>query len=176
MNVTDDELTAILDALTDDGDTYDLDARLTLVLRIEPDDTSAYDHINDADCWGKLEWARNDPYSGRSRRPDHFDGKARIVEHDSPHTLWWQPTPEVWGTPKPWNFDADFAEVRRLLHDGFYQVGLKLRERVTDSWGHAHTVTVDQQWLGGIDSLDNGCLREIVGDLLHDLADEIGEG
>jgi len=179
MNVTDDELTAILDALTDDGDTYEVDARLTLVLHIEYDpDTS----INDYDCYGRTERYSHRYYNGEQRtpRPDDMDGSARKIEVDRGDWMWWQPSDDMksakaWGGPPdeyPAALRAHIDLATDLLRGGFKMVGLELRERVTDSWGHTHTVTVDQQWLGGIDSLDNGYIRTIISDLLVELVSQ----
>ena len=176
-------MTLIIGALVNDGDIayiVGLDEPVTqyVKLRVESDDISAFEHINDADCWGRLEWTADDHdyWPTRSRRPNIDDpvdrAHARIVQRDVHHHLWWWPTLSVWGTPRAeWARASDetFNEVQRLLEEGFYSVGLELHETLTDSQGNTHDVIVTQAWLGGIDCQSQDYLETIVADLWAEL-------
>lgn len=169
--------TDILAGLTHHGDSVELENGQALALRIEPD----YDAtINDAECWGELsDWIFNDRDTGWSRRPDGFGPHARIIARDRRCTQWWQPLPDVWGTPKPWGphtFDEDFATARRLYEEGFAIVILELHELVKDSTGREHDVLVMDVAVGGVDDTGPAYIRELVGDLAAELGVTIKEG
>jgi hypothetical protein len=140
--------------LVDDDDRWHTDPDDPAVewrYRVQADDMSAIDHINGADCWGRLAFAQNDRDTGYSRRPPDFGPHARIVERMHGGALWWNPTPEVWGTPKPWTtgiFDKDFADVKRLLDEGFCQARLSRRVKCPCCGEPGSQL---DQYLGGID-------------------------
>ena len=50
------------------------------------------------------------------------------------------------------------------------KIGVKLRETVTDSSGGAHTVTVREAWLGGIEPFpDADYLADVAADLIAEV-------
>lgn len=172
MNLTDDQTIEALDALTHHGDTYEFETddgrEFVIKLHTEHDpDTS----INDYESYGQLSgWTRDSDWG--SRRPNGFGPLARIICRDRGSTMWWQPLPEVWGTPKPWDgptFEADWIIAKALFEDGFAQVGVSLHETVTDSLGGEHHVEVRSAWIGGVDSTAAEYMRDLVSDLLADL-------
>lgn len=169
MSATTDRVADLLAQLIEDGDTVALGDGRTLVLHVERDDIDPLTLINDADCWGRVAWDRPNRDTGQSVRPDGFTGAARkfsLYGYALEGTVWWEPYREghhVVDDPET------VAYMRELLAEGFQQVGLELRETLTDSQGHEHAVTVDTAWLGGTDSLGNGFLREVLGDLLAEL-------
>lgn len=167
--------TDVLAGLTYDGDSVEFENGQALALRIEPD----YDaSINDYECYGELsDWTRDGDYG--STRPDDFGPHARIIARDRGATRWWQPLPDVWGTPKPWGphtFDDDWATARRLYEEGFAVVILELHELVKDSTGREHDVLVDYAALGGVDDAGPAYIRQLVGDLAAELGVTIKEG
>jgi hypothetical protein len=172
VHLTDDQTIEALDALTDDGDTYEFEADdgrvFVIKLHTEHDPDSS---INDYESYGQLsKWERDNDYG--SQRPHGFGPLARIIARDRGSTLWWQPLPEVWGTPKPWDgrtFEADWIIAKALFEDGFHQVGVSLHETVIDSFGGDHEVEVRSTWIGGVDSTAREYMRDIVSDLLADL-------
>lgn len=150
--------------LADDGDKVELADGRSLVLKIESDpDTSVMD---DGDWFGALEWARHD-----GQRPDGFDGRARVVRHDWPERLWWQPPSDVTDENLP-KFQSHLSD---LLEWGYSQVGLELHEWVTDSTGNEHDVIVDEAWIGGGDLTPTTYDRQYVGTLVRDLAHDLAE-
>lgn len=176
-------LADLLAQLADDGDTVELDDTHSLVLHVETDGDSS---IRDADCWGLTErYAHDYCREGRTQRPPEMDGSARKIEVDRGYWVWWQPadhlkSPKRWarawsdaGTEPPVSYaDALRQHVElatELLRYGFKQVGLELRETLTDSLGHEHSVTIETAWLGGIDSLGDGYLAEVLGELVDEL-------
>ena len=153
-----DTSTLDLSALADDGDTLELEDGRTLRLRIVSDDTPAMVHINDADVWGRLEWVRG----AHAQRPLTMDGRARVLEHDYPHRLWWQPYEE---DRDPATIKSMEREVRRLLEEGFHGVIVELRQMCDlHSWH-----TIDQASLWGIDSLEGGYLADVLSDLVAEV-------
>lgn len=172
VDLTDDQTIEALDALTEHDDSYEFEAddgrEFVIKLHIEHDpDTS----INDYESYGQLSsWTPNNDWG--SRRPRGFGPLARIICRDRHSTMWWQPTPELWGSDKPWDgptFEADWIIAKTLFEDGFYQVGLSLHETVTDSLGGEHNVEVRSTWIGGVDDASPTYLRDLVSDLLADL-------
>jgi len=172
VNLTDDQTLEAIDALTMHGDRYEFetdDGRVFVIkLHTEHDPDAS---INDYESYGQLSpWTRDGSYG--STRPRGFGPLARIIARDRGSTLWWQPLPEVWGTPKPWDgstFEADWIIAKALFEDGFAQVGLSLHETVTDSLGGDHEVEVRSAWIGGVDSTAREYMRDLVSDLLADL-------
>jgi hypothetical protein len=155
----------VTDNLRDHGDTVTLPDGKIVRLHIDYDPWTT---INDFDCYGKVS-DRSYPYHGDlvfTPRPQGFTGAARKLQVDRDQWVWWEPYREghkVHDTP------ADVALVRRLLHEGFLEVGLTLHEHLTDSRGNTHLVEIDRRWTGGVDSLDNGHLADVVSELARDL-------
>src|SRR5436190_12045436 len=129
MNLTPEQLADVIADLTDDGDVYVFDGtRYSLTLHIEVDDITAMEHINDADCWGQVEWAKVDSDTGYCTRPRHFTGAARKLAINGWHMegdVWWEPYREG---HKVYDDPETVADMRRLLGDGFRQVGVTLHE------------------------------------------------
>lgn len=164
-DLIDDLLTA-----TDTWHPDPIDDDIQWKLTVENCDTDFFLEINDADCYGEVEQT---PYNdGYYERPWNFDGKARIVHKDRWGVIWWQPRPDIWGTPKPWgNFDADFKVVKYLYENGW--ASAVLYKRTTLPCGHEEeTVSA----LGGIDVWpwddEHDYWKEIVSDLINELEDE----
>lgn len=160
-----------LSDLTDDGDTIDLPDGRSLLLRIEPDEYASI--MDDGDWYGDLKWGTNDRYTGRDVRPDDFDGSAEKILTDGRDVLWWAP-------PADAVRDADLrgrlrSSIISLYHQGYNVVTLELRETLTDSAGHSHTVTVESASLGMVDLIgdttadDEAHVREILSDLIHEV-------
>jgi hypothetical protein len=146
-----------LEQLKDDGDTIELPDGRKLRVRIQPDEGVS---INDfPDCYGETAWMSHD-----RQRPDTFTGAAEVLKHDYPHRLWWQPPADVVrGTPQ-------FAKLRRLvlelLEFGFCYVALELLEG-EDAYRRPIVVKVES--LSGIDSVADGYLQEVLGELREQL-------
>ena len=174
MTMTDDQLKDALDALTDDGDTFDIDDTHQLRLVIEHDDDAS---INDYDCYGTISWV--DSYrSGRARRPSEMDGAARKLQVGRGEWVWWQPPADMIHTgPRSETADASVSEqlnvlrqhVTDLVESGFSVVGVQLHELVLDSRGHEHWVLVDADYLGGVDSTKPEHIREYLSDMIENL-------
>jgi hypothetical protein len=166
--------TDILDALDKDGATYELEDGRTLRLSIHPDNETT---PRDYECYGEYsEYAYRYLYNeGHTPRPAGFDGNAEKIEVDRGYWVWWQPprgdyAPIDPATGKVARRDSEtFREMRRavldLWHMGFCGVVLTVLEECDH--GHEHEVASASLW--GIDSLDNGYLREVVGDLLSEV-------
>lgn len=152
----------ILEELTDDGDTFELSDGRTLRLRIEPD---AGTTINDFDCYGKMsKYAFDYVHDAHAPRPDGFNGNAEKIQVDRGYWVWWQPPDDI---PRS---SEQFSEFRRMVRDlleiGFYQVGLELLDG-TDAYGRP--IVVKQEWLGGVDSIEEDHLADILSDMLAEL-------
>lgn len=159
-----------LSGLAHDGDTVDLGNGLSLLLRIEGDDSGmGWNDMMDAECFGTVEWTR--ATHGHAPRPDGFDGAARKILTDGWDVCWWQPPTAkaigtVW-TDEQWREQT--AYVRERVEYGWSQVGLELRETVTDSLGGEHAVVLDRTWLGGVDDTSSDYLPSVVSDLYAEL-------
>ena len=176
MNLPDDIMTSALDALTDDGDTYELPDGRMLRLHIEHDPDS---DINDYECYGRTEQFCHRYSEGKVERPADMDGSARKIEVDQGYWMWWQPDKDM-KSAKAWGGEADQYErvfrdylnhVTDLLRYGFRTVGVSLHEHVTDSLGNDHLVELTAEYIGGVDSTDDSYLRELVSDQINELPD-----
>jgi hypothetical protein len=96
-------------------------------------------------------------------RPDDFDGNAEKLWLSSDF-VWWQPPPDVPRTSE--HFAAFRSQVRSLAEYGYCGVIVELLDG-EDAYHRPIVREVASLW--GIDSLDNGYLREVVGDLLSEL-------
>ena len=148
-----------------DFDTLEIGDGRTLRLRIETD--QEHDIYGDSDWYGSLEWVRNDrDYVGayNTRRPDGFDGRARVIETDSHNgRLWWQPPVDV--------VDAQAGAMRATIVDlvrfGYVGVILELCDG-TDAYGRP--IVVDSSSLWGIEwDMDSAYLAEIVSELVAEV-------
>jgi hypothetical protein len=156
-----DTLTLDLAQLQDDGDTLEVDQTRALRLRIEVDQDAS---MNDYDGDGKVEWVRIDQSWSPSRhqRPDSFTGRARVIDHDFPYVLWWEP----WKGATDEQIVANTGRIVDLVRFGFKGVILELCDG-RDAYGHWIVTKTASLW--GIDSLDNGYLAEVVRDLVEEL-------
>ena len=151
-----------LTSLTDDGDTLDLEDGRTLRLRIELD---FIDPFEEFDAYGKVAANTYNSLTGRSQRPEGFDGNAeKITVYND--VLWWQPPPGApdRGTP-------EFAKFRQLVSD-LASWGMKIvfLEVLSGLDAYRQPIVVDVASLGGIDSLEDGYVHEVV----SELAAEVG--
>ena len=156
MNIDDIDLSA----LTDVGDTLELDDGRRLRLVVEHDE---HTRINDFDCYG-----RTDEYSygytwpeGHRARPDDFDGNAEKLSYDRNTWMWWQPPSDV--SRGSDEFRALRSHVIDLLERGFDRIGLEL---LGDNDFYGRPIVLDATWLGGCDSTD---VTDYLPDLLVDL-------
>jgi hypothetical protein len=152
-----DEIIAALDK--DGAEVWTEDDIAGWRLRIEQDEDAS---INDFDCYGKVEWpGRHSNDYGYHTRPEGFDGSAQKLDtRNGP--IWWQPYREG---HKVYNSTADRRVVLDLLEMGFS--GVVVEELTRCDRGHVHVAELASLW--GIDSLENGYLAEVVGDLLSEL-------
>ena len=149
-----------LDKLRTDGDTIDLNDGRVLRLRIECD---PYSTVEDApDCYGLVGRSTTDRDTGHQRRPSNMNGSAEILRRDCRAHLWWQPPPDIEQDSR--------SELRNLVADlceyGFKGVILELCEG-EDHYGAP--IVRDSASLWGIDSLENGYLLTVVGELWGEL-------
>lgn len=156
----------IVEMLTSDGDTYDLDDERTLRLRIEADDNNPF---AETDVYGEVIHAEDrslyEKNTGRWHRPDHFTGDAEKIQGGRSDTYWWQPPKDgpKRGTPE---FVKFRALVRDLIEFGSKIVVIEVMKG-TDAYGRG--IVIEVASLGGIDSLDDGYLAEVVADLVTEL-------
>lgn len=134
----------------------------TLRLRIEPDTDSS---VNDYDCYGKTsQYAYDYVRDSHAPRPDGFDGNAEKIEVDRGYWVWWQPPKDI---PRSSEHFPKFRQnVIDLLQMGFMSVGLEVLDG-TDAYNQS--IVVETQWLGGVDTTENGYLAEILSDLAAEL-------
>jgi len=149
-----------LDKLRTDGDTIDLNDGRVLRLRIEVDQDST---VEDApDYYGLVGWSTTDRDTGHQRRPSNMNGSAEILRRDHRAHLWWQPPADVEQDSR--------SELRNLVADlceyGFKGVVLELCEG-EDHYGAP--IVRDSASLWGIDSLEDGYLLTVVGELWGEL-------
>lgn len=97
-------------ALSDDGDTFDLEGGRTLRLRQVPDDMNPFEEF---DTYGKIApvaGRRND--YGHHERPEEFDGGAeKLWPPQNGEPVWWQPPADVKRT------DPSFDALRTIVKD-----------------------------------------------------------
>ena len=158
---------AALASLAHDGDTYKDDNGRTFRLSIDPDE---YISVNDFDCYGKIAPVTFDRWSGRDLpRPRGFTGRARKIQVDRGDWVWWEPSEDV-----PTDKIADEARgITRLLQEGFYVVTLTVLAPCVCHRGACRDCEVARVSLGGIDSLENGYLADVVDDLLSEVAAQL---
>lgn len=157
--------TAVLDALTDDGDTYELPDGRALRLRVRPDENT---DINDYDCYGKVEWVKRHPYLNHdAERPEGFTGRARKLTTITGDAFWWEPYYEkglVW-TPEQWREET--GHIRDLMSFGFHGLVLELLDG-RDAYGRPIVTKVVSLW--GVDDISD--VRFALDELLDELLDQ----
>lgn len=159
MEITDDELRELADS-----GKVELGGGYTLRLRTEPDENTT---INDFDCYGKVEWTKNNPYNGGSVRPEHFTGRAEKLESDRRNTLWWEPPVFDDADARRWHTDREYRNsvrdaVLSVVRDGFVVLVAELCHG-TDAYGK--DIVADFACLGGVEpecSDDLGYLGDLV--------------
>lgn len=155
----------LLADLRDDGDTIDLGDGRALRLKIRPDE--GYDPFNETDIYGRIGWGdRNNDY-GRERRPKGFTGNAEKISIGRGDMAWWEPPTDVKRS------DPSFAKLRSLVVDlaeyGCSYVALELLEGED---AYSRPIVVNVASLGGIDSLADGYLLQVIGELAWELAND----
>lgn len=149
-----------LSDLTDDGDLMELPDGRTLRLRVEVD--MDYDPFVDMDYYGKI--ASLDRY-GR-QRPEGFTGNAEKLSIFN-DVIWWEPpTGPDFGVKRS---DPGFKEFRSLVQDLASFGGKVVTVEVLDGKdAYGRPIVVGVASLGGIDSLENGYLAEVVKELVDE--------
>jgi hypothetical protein len=154
-----------LSALTQDGDTLELEDGRTLRLRLEPDQDAS---INDYESDGSIEWTRNNAYG--PVRPDNYTGRARILNRDRGQTLWWEP-PSIEMVGTVWTDEEmrkEEGRIRMLAEFGFVGVILEVCDKERDAYGAL--VVREQGSLWGIEwDVDAGYLQTVLSDLAAEL-------
>ena len=168
--------TATLDLsdLASDGDTLDLaGGEQMLRLRILPDcDHNIVDEAGPGVWCGLLEWDTADRYGcyPYGRRPDGFDGLARVIDRDHGRRLWWQPPASDIIGPVPWDAETmrtEEARIRDLYNYGFVGIVLELCEGA-DHYGRA--IVKDAASLWGVEwDVSGPYLAEIVAELCGEM-------
>jgi hypothetical protein len=161
--MSDEERAQVVDALGDDGTTVKTDSGHVYRLRVEADQDT---DVSDFDCYGRIGLSERDRHTGRERRPDGFDGGAEKLSTLGGE-VWWQPPSDM----AIERGSQEWRDYRYFLSDlvsyGFKGVVLERLEG-TDAYGRPIVVDVASLW--GIDSLDNGYLAYLVGDLYEEIA------
>lgn len=161
-----------LEELTDNMDRVVLPDGRTVQLKIEPD---PYCTINDYDCYGRIEWTRNNEYG--PVRPSDMTGRAQILDRDwrgsYGSALWWEPYSDKDFVPTEEQIRRERSQIRDLVEYGFMQVGVEVLEECPKCQ-NVHVAV--SHWIGGVDSIDEPYIHELVNDALAELGiDETGE-
>lgn len=166
MLYNDEILALAVDALTDDGDTFELPDGASLVLRIEPDQCA--DISDFADCYGRVaECSLNEWGEQTSRRPADFDGNAEKMDVRDGR-VWWQPPADVKrGTDT-------FRQVRSAMRD-LVDYGLSVAvveyRKGTDAYGRPIVLGVDA--LGGLEPFAGmGDMGDYLGNMIAAAIDQ----
>lgn len=157
----------MLDALTSDGDTFDLDDERTLRLRIRPDEDAR--PFEEYDCYGRVAYVDDRWHRTRDPRPSDMDGNAEKIS-DGRNTWWWQPPADVKRA------DPGFVDFRNHVKDvlayGMVGVVVELTEG-HDAYGRAIVRDVASLW--GIEPFPTtGYLREVISNLVAELKEDEG--
>lgn len=161
--------------LRDDNDTAALKDGRTARLRIEHDEAFTIEDMG-PEAYGLVAWDshRTNDY-GYPERPDGFDGNAeKVSTSDGRDRFWWQPPADLCGG---WERGGEhFPKLRSLVADlvtyGFHVVTVEVLDGI-DAYNRPIVVAVAS--LGGIDSLDDGYLDDVVGELLGELDAEVAD-
>ena len=138
----------------------------TLVMVMDYDDANPMDDMGEGFWTGRVEFGIRSRTTGYDHRPDGMDGRARKLQTRDGDPIWWQVPDDVPADAIP----TMARNIADLLEYGYLAVGVKLRETVTDSSGGAHTVTVREAWLGGIEPFPD---TEYLADMAADLIAEV---
>lgn len=171
------DVEAALDALTDDGDTWEMPDGRTLRVRIEPDTYLDPEHeINGVDCWGRVAWCELDStytfdyVHYHKPRPEGFDGDALKLHTDFGGAFWWQPTLKAWGvTREEWTPERRREEAARIVDLMTYGFSVVILEVLDGTDAYGRPVIREATSLGGIDSLENGYLRHVLSDMIAEV-------
>ena len=139
-----------------------------LTLSLEVDEWSdPLDDMGDGTWTGRVEFGIRDRWTGRDRRPDGMDGRARKLRVGrGGDPVWWQVPADVPDESIP----AMGAAISDLLEYGYLTATVHLWETVTDSRGKPHTVEVASASLGGIEPFpDHTYLHEIASELVGEV-------
>lgn len=132
--------------------------------RLEPDE---YSSINGFDCYGKVAPVEN-RYGCQQKRPDGFDGFARIVDGWRGDRFWWQP-------PAEWKNDPEEVSslarlVSNILAYGFSMVIVE-RVRLGDVDGYGNPIVDGVASAYGVEPFSEDVdVRFIVSEIIDDLA------
>lgn len=126
----------------------------TIRITIESDE---YTEINDFDCYGTTQWARNNPYNGQPVRPHTFNGCAEKITTDHGSTLWWQPYLPTKADRREWHTNHEYRTqqrylVRQIIEYGFHTYRAEYCHG-TDAYGKL--IVIDYAVLGGIEPLSD---------------------
>lgn len=173
MTVNRDDL---LDALTQEGDTFELGDGRTLRLRFEPDDINPFDEF---DTYGKVAHFPTNTYGYdqagmRSNfRPDGFDGNAeKLWPPQNGDPVWWQPPSWVKRS------DPGFAELRTNVCDllAFGMQGV-LVELLDGEDAYRRPIARGVAALWGLEPfIDRAYLRTVVGELVDEVLADVADG
>lgn len=138
-----------------------------LTLSLEVDEWSdPLDDMGDGTWTGRVEFGIRDRWTGRDRRPDGMDGRARKLPTRSGESLWWQVPADV---PDE-SIREMGAAIADLIEYGYSIVTVHLWETVQDSRGNDHRVEVGAASLGGIEPFpDHTYLYEIASELVGEV-------
>jgi hypothetical protein len=146
-----------IEALTSDGDVIDLPDGRKLRLRVEHDDQ---DPFGEYETYGKVEAGVRNDYTNDGR-PSGFDGNSEKLAQK----VWWQPPA---GAPQ--RGTEEFRRFRSLVIDllnyGMHGVTLEVLDGKD---AYRRPIVVQVANLGGIDSLEDGYLADVVKELAEEL-------
>lgn len=196
IQLTDEQRTAILDDLREDGDVhkFEADGMWTFTLHIEQDECMSYEDQEDPEVFGRVEVA-SDGYwrsDGHPQRPDGFTGAARKFASESSqgYSYWYEP-PKDFRRFKGSGFtdidewrnaaEAHFRNVRSVVSWGYVVIGVKARHVRPDGYERDWS-----EWIGGVENpIDvygsqarkdwDDYVHELVGELLDELLTQIEE-
>lgn len=173
MMLTDDTLRDLAAALDHAGARVDLPTGRALHLREEADDVGPLEQINGVDVYGRVGWGRKDGYRSslyvgcQTKRPDGFDGRARVLLREGDLRLWWQPPATV-----P---DGDLAHEAARVRDAVtYGFRVAFVELVDGRDAYGSPIVREFECLGALewDWLDDESYRL---DVLEQLAGDVLE-
>ena len=140
---------------------FDLPDQHYLGFSLLPDDLDPFSHF---DCYGSVAW------HGGSQRPAFMDGSAEVINRRHGEKLWWQPYREG---KKIYNSPQDRRQVLDLIEYGLQYAELRLHGPACTRWNRI-SVEIESVSIGGIEPFPTAdVLREIVRDLLSELADRL---
>lgn len=171
MNTTTSLHNEIVDALADDGDTFELPDGRKLRLKVEPDDIT-FDSLDEmGDCYGATAWVqRSRDFIYDEPRPAGFDGCAEKLHLPSGGRVWWQPDPNGGAESRykdPEGFKAFRQQVIDILEYGFRGYIIEVLDG-EDAYARPIVREVASIW--SVEPFaDRGYVRSLVSDLLAEL-------